>query len=252
MDLTPEAQKELAKELAYHLSWEFWMTDHAKAAQVALKKIYEEREIHDQPTLVLAHELWAGLRSYWKKYFKERRMDTVAVGISKDGKRIVIAANIKKRTEQGIRKPLKGEFVNNEFGLHDGRHDAAVRESFATFEQTRECIVDVLMPKRLPQSKEENGRLHAEMQIVNYMRNSDLELGVVGISKVACADCKRVLDEHRIDHVYNEDGHLSFPEGPMKGQAFANWADPTSEDFGAIERIRIERRQCRRIRHVTL
>lgn len=40
MDLTHKARKNLAKELAYHLSWEFWMTDHAIAAQAALTKIY--------------------------------------------------------------------------------------------------------------------------------------------------------------------------------------------------------------------
>lgn len=247
MDIDHEARKVLAKELAYHLSWEFWMTDHATAAQSALETIYPNNIVPDQPTAAIGSRIETGLRSWWKKYFKERRMDTVAVGISQDGRHIVIAANIKKRTEQGIRKPLKGTFDNDEFGLHDGRHEAAIQRSVATFWHTRGCIISVLTPENPPQNKEENGRLHAEMQIVNYMQTSGLAIGVIGISKIACAGCKDVLDTHGIDHVYNENGHLAFPEGPMEGQSFANWGDPSSQDFGVIVRRRVDRRRIRRV-----
>ncbi|KAI1087088.1 hypothetical protein F5B19DRAFT_91515 [Rostrohypoxylon terebratum] len=244
MDISHEARKSLAKELAYHLSWEFWMTDHAIAAQSALTKIYPKGVIPDEPTAATGSKIWTELRSWWKKYFKERSMDTVAVGISQNGKHIVVAANIKKRTEQGIRKPAKGVFNKDEFGLHDRRHDEAIRRAFPTFPHTRGCIISVLMPKDQPQSKEQNAHLHAEMQIVNFMRNREMKIGVIGISKVACANCKEILDGCGIDHVFNENGHLTFPEGPTEGQSFDNWGDPFSQNFGTIER--------RRIDHVTI
>ena len=79
--------------------------------------------------------------------------------------------------------------------------------------QTLGCTISVLISKDQLQSKEQHAHLYAEMQIVNFMRQSGLKLGVVAISMVTCRD---ILGSCGIDGVHNENGHLIFPEGPIK------------------------------------
>lgn len=141
MKLDGQAKKTLAEELAYHLSWEFWMADHALITQAVLEKIYPNG-IPDEPPKETGQKIKTALRTWWEKYWKEKRTDTVAVGISRDGKEIVIAANLKKRSEKAIRKGPKGTtYLASEFSLHDGRHEEAIQRACETFPQMRPTSV---------------------------------------------------------------------------------------------------------------
>ncbi|PHH89606.1 hypothetical protein CDD83_5671 [Cordyceps sp. RAO-2017] len=237
MALDQQARSKLAEELAYHLSWEFWMTDHAPVSQDVLDSLVSpDADPNDEETKKT-------LKDWWQRYWEEKRTDTVAVGFSHDGKDIVVAANLKKRTKRGIRNAgKKCKYNKSEFSLHDGRHDESIKRACAAFEATRGATVSVLVPEPAPESKEENAGLHAEMQIVRFASFRKMKIDVIGISKPACDSCAKVLASGNIGHVHNPDEHLNFlnEENTHKRvKRVTNWKDPTGGDFGNV-RVRVE------------
>lgn len=155
----PQGRENLAKELAYNLSWSIWKNDHMAETHEILRKVREgeaspgtsasnknPRRKSDMPPKPVTEE------SVWKNFFTEKRTDTIAVGISRDGKEIVIAGNLKKRTAEvltlGMSKAAKKvvqrvqakasgmgsmettqtpSYTSSSFGFHDSRHEEIIR-----------------------------------------------------------------------------------------------------------------------------
>lgn len=250
MDLNLESKKELAKELALQLSWEFWMTDHAPIMAEVLEELYDPDLRKKLPGNIkkTAENIQEALDSWWTKFWTEMTTDTTVVGITHDSKEIVIAANIKKRTIQAIKKRGKGggqhsEYNTTEFGFYDHRHEAAIQRVCETFPKPLWANITVLVPEDPPQNKEKNALLHAEMQIVRYYAEQQgVDIEVLGISKPACVNCAAELDRrgiHYVHNTWNEDGKNNVPKPgatASQGKSITNWASPSDQGFGGVRR----------------
>lgn len=255
MDLNLESKKALVKELALQLHMEIWMMDHrAIIDSVAHGISYPKKPVKGSASSV-AERMKDELDRWYKKCARERTTDTVAVAIASNGD-IVIAANIKRRTEQAIRKGGKGGGTSSapnpaEFGFYDRRHELTIQRVCQTFPQTSRANIINLVPAARPQNPEENAKLHAEMQIMRYAKQERLHIEVMGISKPACSKCAEVLDLYplqRVENIWNEDGSPGIPPlGPTEnqgtGKKVKNWERPSQYGFGNImRRARIQHR----------
>jgi hypothetical protein len=250
MDLDLESKKDLVKELALNLHLEFWFRDHRAIIESVVHNISDPQKRAKGSASDVAKQLG----SWYKKCARERTTDTTAVAIASNGD-IVIAANIKKRTEQGIRKGGKGGGTSSapdpaEFGFYDRRHELTIQHVSQTFPRARQANIISLVPAVRPRTPQENAELHAEMQIMRYAKQERLHIEVMGISKPACEKCAEVVDRYplqRVESFWNEDGSPGIPPpGPTKnqgtGKKISNWEAPSEYFFGMIMR-------CARIQH---
>jgi len=92
---------------------------------------------------------------------QEKGIDTVAVGISSDGREIVIAANVKRRRgevfEKGMRYVTRqseraGISVSSDYGLHDGLYEDLIRRGCEAYFQTEKSTITIIAPEEVPQS----------------------------------------------------------------------------------------------------
>lgn len=254
--LSKPALSKLACDLAYHLSWEFFLTDHNIEVQRALNSLFPggvpdllsrgPAEVAEQMGKEV-YELWHKL---WEQSFQKRRFDTVAVGIISGRKEILVAANLtkqvmkneltKKRGNKEKAQPpvvnLKGkdifsnEFKASELGLYDGRHEENIRHIADAFPQLSGTTIIVLVPENRPEGFRQNRFAHAEMQILKYASDKELSIDVVGISKMACLNCKKVLKQNNIKYSYAWYGNLDFKRDIGPPKAFDNWGDPKNTD----------------------
>ncbi|GAB1319349.1 hypothetical protein MFIFM68171_09559 [Madurella fahalii] len=256
MDLNLEAKKELVGELALQLHMEFWMMDHRAIIDSVAHNILNPKKRVKGSASEVAEQMKEQLDSWHKKCARERTTDTTAVAIASNGD-IVIAANIKKRTEQGIRRGGKGGGTSSapnpaEFGFYDRRHELTIQRVSQTFPQTRQANIINLVPAAHPRTPQENAELHAEMQIMRYAKQERLHIEVMGISKPACEKCAEVLDLYplqRVETIWDEDGSPVIPPpGSTQNQGGAgkkitNWERPSEYGFGRImRRARIQHR----------
>jgi hypothetical protein len=233
-----ESKKQLVKEIALHLHMEFWTIDH-DAIIANVEKNIRSNLPKGTPSAV-GERMQKELNSWYKKCAKEVTTDTTVVAMTSTGD-ILVTANPKKRTEQGIRKGGKGGGNNAapdpaEFGFYDRRHEAAIQRMTETFPATEAVNIINLVPAVRPQTPQENAALHAEMQILRYAEQEDLDIVVIGISKPACAKCAAVLDRkqvRRVENVWDEDKPSIPAPGPSTsqgtGKRVTNWVYPSAK-----------------------
>ncbi|GAP86903.1 putative tyrosine-protein kinase [Rosellinia necatrix] len=224
------------RDFAYHLSWEFWLHDHAAISATALASIYPNGvpDVSPQEAAAQAKEQFYLLRmgqiaaqgkisqdqeyrrahqrykytqitlkqanDWWKKVYLQKSNDTVAVAVCGDD--ILIAANIKARSYRDIKKGGKGSSSAERFGFYDDRFLERIRQACAVYPQTHQRRVYVLRPKKRPSTVFENAEQHAEMQICRYLRqHPQSHVENIGVSKIACRKCREVMGNKGINWV---------------------------------------------------
>ncbi|RYP39997.1 hypothetical protein DL767_001931 [Monosporascus sp. MG133] len=139
----------------------------------------------------------------------EKQADTIAVGISPDGKDIYIAGNVKKCETwvlQRQKRPNGTAQFSTEFGLHDGRHKAAIMGVFKNWYPEAVCPdvhIYLLHPTVHPATAEDNRCFHGETQIIAFAKQQNKPMPIIGISKPPCASCSEALKLNSVVHGYN-------------------------------------------------
>lgn len=242
MAVTSPSALKVALDLSHRLGWEFWLYDHAMITRDVLlelhpngsptgddspqhlnneikkefkKALEEKREAMDLPKPdPKEHE---ALNKWWKLYWNEKRMETVAVGIR--GNEVFIAANVKKRTTaQGI-ETGNDEIPPENLGLHNGRHDAMIRAACAQYNEENNVNYryTLLLPERPPKTKVQNSERHAEMQIFAYVRQENpggtgaWGIEAIGVSKPLCRSCLSFVKIKKIPYDANPRFYLHEP-----------------------------------------
>jgi hypothetical protein len=141
----------------------------------------------DKLSLETEHKLFMSTHSQ-TLIKKEGSMDTIAVGISRDGREITIAGNVKRR--EGVSSKSKG-MKYTAFGLSQERHESIIRDVVSKHPELREASVRVISPTIQPINHEQNAEYHAEMQLVADSVRPGAKRGVptIGVSKPPCEHC---------------------------------------------------------------
>lgn len=234
----------VAKDLAHQLGWEFWIIDHKDIVNNVILTLLPDGDPTGLDTPQRRHlEIKNALKEkrdamdlpkpdpkeleetnrWWKMYWNEKRMDTVAIGVK--GNNIYIAANVKKRnTRQGIEKGTD-EIAPENLGLHGGRHDDLIRKACAQYNKQNNAnyTYTLLFPEKAPKTKVDNSERHAEMQIYAYLSQQnnnnnkrtdlgkDLGIDAIGVSKPLCGECSGFAKEKDITAVANSRYYLGEP-----------------------------------------
>ena len=224
-----ESPNAWVRDLAYHLSWEFWLHDHAAASETALTAIFpdgvpemspqsaasqakeqfyllrmsqlkEQKKISQDLEYQNAHQNYLSTQmtlkeanEWWKKVYMQKSTDTVAVALCNED--ILIAANVKERSYKYIKKGGKGKNLPvGGFGFYDNRFLDRIRQACAVYPQTLRRKVYVLLSEREPSDVFKNAEQHAEMQICRYGRqHPESSIKAIGVSKLACRKCREVM-----------------------------------------------------------
>ncbi|CAI6098956.1 unnamed protein product [Clonostachys chloroleuca] len=136
---------------------------------------------------------------------KEKQADTVAVGISPDGKDIFIAGNV-KNCETWVLRRGRGGATSTRFGLHDNRYNHVIWEVLRKWypEATSPDVrVHILAPDVHPMTVNDMRKFHAETQIVAFAIQNDLLMPILGVSKPPCHRCDEALAKHGVEHGHN-------------------------------------------------
>ncbi|KAI1451227.1 hypothetical protein F4805DRAFT_156221 [Annulohypoxylon moriforme] len=278
-----EPQDAWLRDLAYHLSWEIWMQDHAEASETALSQIFEsvggvpdvppqkvaleakkklqllrmemlkdEGQFYpDDPDLIKAEDDYEETQTkelkeankWWKNVFMQKSNDTVAVALCNE--EILIAANVKARSYRYISKGGRGKHPVGLYGFFDGRFIETVRQACAAYEQTRGRRIYLLRPEKRPWDVFENAERHAEMQIYGYRREYPKSIKAIGVSKLACRMCRRVMDNNGVRYVDRAFDMFAHPIPPeeveqLLGKAnITNWVHPCVPKFGKVVAERV-------------
>ncbi|KAH7310919.1 hypothetical protein B0I35DRAFT_439889 [Stachybotrys elegans] len=232
----------VALDLSHRLGWEFWLHDHAAITRNVLLELHSgESPTGDDSPQHLSNEIkkeakkaleekrkamdlpkpdpkeHEALNKWWKLYWNEKRMETVAVGVR--GNEVLIAANVKKRiTARGI-ETGKDELPPENLGLHDGRHDAMIRAACVQYNKEHKVNYKytLLLPERRPETKEQNSERHAEMQIYAYVRQQNpggtgaWGIEAIGVSKPLCRSCLSFVKVKKIPYDANPRYYLNEP-----------------------------------------
>jgi hypothetical protein len=246
MALNLEEKKSLVQRLALHLSIEIWWTDHRDIMAAWLDKhIPPNANPNDpDPPVFTCEEARRNFTKELVRLMKEVPTDTVAVGMTRDGRRLVLAANIKKRTAEAIWGKGKREGAKpdpDKFGFFDRRHDAIIDRVCKVFPETESAMITVLETEKRPHDVFENASQHAEMQIIRYARQAGLDIEVMGISKLACQYCAEQLENATppILYVYSDyNGDFVDPSQLSNSPEYKkvkNWMNPFDKDFGIVK-----------------
>lgn len=281
--LDPEEQPDAwLRDLAYHLSWEIWMQDHIDASATALSKIFKSDEgvpdVPPQKAALEAKEKLCLLRmkmlrdegqfypndpdlikaeddcdktqtelnlanKWWENVFIQKSNDTVAVALCNE--EILIAANIKARSYDYIRKGGRGKHPVGLYGFFDGRFIETVRRTCAVYEQTRGRRIYLLRPEERPWNVFENAERHAEMQIYRYRREYPKTITAIGVSKLACRRCRLVMDNNGVRYVDRAFDMFARPipseevEKLLEKANITNWLHPGGGKFGKVVAERV-------------
>lgn len=247
-EASEESSNTWVRDLAYHLSWEFWLQDHAAASATALSAIFPDGvpEMSPQEAAAQAKEQFYLVRmsqlreqgkisqdrgyrrahqhyirtqmtlkdanEWWKKVYMQKSTDTVAVALCNDD--VLIAANVKERGYRYIKKGGKGKNLPvGGFGFYDNRFLNQIRQACAVYPQTLQRRIYVLLPEKEPSDVFKNAEQHAEMQICRYQRqHPESSIKAIGVSKLACRKCREVMRSKGFTYV---DRPFDFYGRPM-------------------------------------
>ncbi|KAL3247337.1 hypothetical protein ABHI18_012443 [Aspergillus niger] len=265
-----------ARDLAYHLSWEFWMQDHASLVKQVMISVFKGN-IPDQPPqeagLKIKQKVKEMLETedmfypddldlkevedpyyesmlatdhepsdkWWKKHFREKGMDTVAVALYDN--KVLIAVNIKARIyrylETGGKKGVKeqNEEGRNKLGFFDGRFIDTIKQTCKQYNQAHGKEIYLLRPEQQPKTIYQNAAPHAEMQIIRYCRGNLGYIKVIGVSKLACRQCRVIMNNRGVRYYDREYNAWGIPltsdevEKKLGSARIENWLHPDTTSF---------------------
>ncbi len=128
----------------------------------------------------------------------ERNYDTVAAGVDIKQKTLYVATNVKKR---------KADRTYAEFGLQEADNHTIV-ETIRQVNTFKNLDIRVVTTETPPRNPEENGKDHAEMQLLSFVKTdpNGAKIDRLGSDKPPCARCKKNLDDNNIEYNHDREG----------------------------------------------
>lgn len=161
---------------------------------------------------------------------EEGGRDTIAVGISDDGRTVSIAGNVKRRYDgrRGTKSAFMADSGPGDFGLRKELHEGIIKEVIGQHPQFSKSVVQVVEPTVTPTSARENAGQHAEMQLIAHSHRPGSKgiVPVIGVSKPPCERCREEL---------NNAPTLAHPTaGGLSTEKVQNWQPGHDHETGEV------------------
>ncbi|KAL2260549.1 hypothetical protein VTK26DRAFT_5416 [Humicola hyalothermophila] len=187
----------------------------------------------------------------------EKHSDTIAVGISPDGKNIYIAGNVKKCENKVLldgtgkikdKYPDREQPGDHKFGLHNNKYDETIWKLLSKWDPeatSPDVQVSTINPTIIPRERDEMRAFHAETQIISYAMRNNLPMPIIGVSKPPCIRCEEALDGNGIQYDSNvgrrNENPRNFNEDYLNTEVVATpLARPVEEEGHHVTRRRAE------------